>query len=44
MLILVLLGVYFEAVVVLVTSETLLFRLALAILCSLMRFQQFKKV
>ena len=34
MLILVLLGMYFDAVVVFVTSQTLLFRLALAILCS----------
>ena len=33
MLILVLLGMYFDAVVVFVTSQTLLFRLALAILC-----------
>ena len=33
MLILVLLGMYFYAVVVFVTSQTLLFRLALAILC-----------
>jgi hypothetical protein len=32
MLILVLLGMYFDAVVVFVTSQTLLFRLALAIL------------
>ena len=32
MLILVLLGMYFDAVVVFVTSHTLLFRLALAIL------------
>ena len=31
--ILVLLGMYFDAVVVFVTSRTLLFRLALAILC-----------
>jgi hypothetical protein len=31
--ILVLLGMYFNAVVVFVTSQTLLFRLALAILC-----------
>ena len=30
---LVLLGMYFDAVVVFVTSQTLLFRLALAILC-----------
>ena len=34
MLILVLLGMYFDAVVVFVTSQTLLFRLALAILCT----------
>ena len=34
MLILVLLGMYFDAVVVFVTSQTLLFKLALAILCS----------
>ena len=34
MQILVLLGMYFDAVVVFVTSQTLLFRLALAILCS----------
>ena len=34
MLILVLLGMYFDAVVVFVTSQTLLFRLALAILWS----------
>ena len=33
MQILVLLGMYFEAVLVFVTSQTLLFRLALAILC-----------
>ena len=33
MLILVLLGIYFDAVVIFVTSQTLLFRLALAILC-----------
>ena len=33
MLILVLLGMYFDAVVVFVTSQTLLFRLVLAILC-----------
>ena len=33
MLILVLLGIYFDAVVVFVTRQTLLFRLALAILC-----------
>ena len=33
MQILVLLGMYFDAVVVFVTSQTLLFRLALAILC-----------
>ena len=33
MLILVLLGMYFDAVVVFVTSQTLLFRLALAMLC-----------
>ena len=33
MLILVLLGMYFDAVVVFVTSQTLLFRLALGILC-----------
>ena len=33
MLILVLLGMYFDAVVVFVTNQTLLFRLALAILC-----------
>ena len=37
MLILVLLGVYFDAVVVFVTSQTLLFRLALAILWQLIR-------
>ena len=36
MLILGLLGMYFDAVVVFVTSQTLLFRLALAILCQLM--------
>ena len=35
MLILVLLGMYFDAVVIFVTSQTLLFRLALAILCEL---------
>ena len=34
MQILVLLGMYFEAVVVFVTGQTLLFRLALAILCT----------
>ena len=34
MQILVLLGMYFDAVVVFVTSQTLLFRLALAILCN----------
>ena len=33
MQILVLLGMYFDAVVAFVTSQTLLFRLALAILC-----------
>ena len=33
MLILGLLGMYFDAAVVFVTSQTLLFRLALAILC-----------
>ena len=33
MLILVLLGMYFDAAVVFVTSQTLLFRLAVAILC-----------
>ena len=33
MLILVLLGMYFDAVMVFVTSQSLLFRLALAILC-----------
>ena len=33
MQILVLLGMYFDAVVVFVTSQTILFRLALAILC-----------
>ena len=33
MLILVLLGMYFDAVVVFVTSQTFLFKLALAILC-----------
>ena len=33
MQILVLLGMYFDAVVVFVTSQTLLFRLALAIMC-----------
>ena len=33
MLILVLLGMHFDAVLVFVTSQTLLFRLALAILC-----------
>ena len=33
MLILGFLGMYFDAVVVFVTSQTLLFRLALAILC-----------
>ena len=33
MQILVVLGMYFDAVVVFVTSQTLLFRLALAILC-----------
>ena len=33
MQILVLLGMYFDAVVVFVTSQTLLFKLALAILC-----------
>ena len=32
--ILVLLGMYFDAVVVFVSSQTLLFRLALAILCA----------
>ena len=36
MQILVLLGMYFDAVVVFVTSQTLLFRLALAILCVLL--------
>ena len=40
MQILVLLGMYFAAVVVFVTSQTLLFRLALAILC-LMRYHIF---
>ena len=35
MQILVLLGMYFDAVVVFVTSQTLLFRLALAILCDI---------
>ena len=35
MLILVFLGMYFDAVVVFVTSQTLLFRLALTILCTL---------
>ena len=35
MLITVLLGMYFDAVVVNVTSQALLFRLALAILCNL---------
>ena len=39
-----LLGIYFDAAVVFVTSHSLLFRLSLAILCSLLRFQQFKKV
>ena len=34
MLILVLLGMYFDAVMVFVTSQSLLFRLALAILCN----------
>jgi hypothetical protein len=34
MLILGLLGMYFDGAVVFVTSQTLLFRLALAILCS----------
>ena len=34
MLILGLLGMYFDAAVVFVTSQTLLFRLALAILCN----------
>ena len=34
MQILVLLGMYFDAEVVFVTSQTLLFRLALAILCA----------
>ena len=41
MQILVLLGMYFDAVVVFVTSKTLLFRLALAILC-LESFRFFK--
>ena len=36
MQILVLLGMYFDAVVVFVTSQTLLFRLALAVLCVVM--------
>jgi hypothetical protein len=35
MQILVLLGMYFDAVVVFVTTQSLLFRLALAILCKL---------
>ena len=35
MLILVILGMYFDAVVVFVTRQTNLFRLALAILCML---------
>ena len=35
-LILVLLGMYFDALVVFVTNQTLLFRLALAILCYLL--------
>ena len=35
MLILVLPGMYFDAVVVFVTSQTLLFKLALAMLCSI---------
>ena len=34
MQILILLGMYFDAVVLFVTSQTLLFRLALAILCN----------
>ena len=38
MQILVLLGMYFDAVVVFVTSQILLFRLALAILCFLDHF------
>ena len=40
MLILVLLGMYYDAVVVFVTSQTLLFRLALAILCIILFFRQ----
>ena len=42
MLILGLLGMYFDAAVVFVTSQTLLFRLALAMLC-LIRGQKLKK-
>ena len=42
MQILVLLGMYFDAVVVFVTSQTLFFRLALAILCKVsIRFDVF---
>ena len=44
MQILVLLGMYFDAVVVFVTSQTLLFRLALAILCSLLLLSKYLKV
>ena len=40
MQILVLLGMYFDAVVVFVTSQTLLFRLALAILSSVCNLRQ----
>ena len=42
MQILVLLGMYFDAVVVFVTSQTLLFRLALAILCKYARKSTFE--
>ena len=38
MQILVLLGMYFDAVVLFVTSQTLLFRLALAILCDMYQY------
>ena len=43
MLILGLLGMYFDAAVVFVTSQTLLLRLALAILCVIIRFGDFSK-
>ena len=44
MLILVLLGMYFDAVVKFVTSQTLLFRLALAMLCIILYFFIFFKI